>query len=59
VDHKSTTGKKITQIKREDLLKLSQIASDGNRTPILTLSFKGCHKLYAVLELNDLLELLD
>lgn len=55
LDNKSTIAVKSITVEREELEKIAKQA--GTKIPVMTLTFKGHSQIYAVIKLDDLLEL--
>ena len=53
-EHKSTRGTEQVTLKRLDIEKVREIAKREGSIGVLTLSFKGKHNIYAILDLEDL-----
>jgi Holliday junction resolvase len=56
IDCKSTIGKTQITVKKADLEKINKQAEDG--LGVLSISFKNCQTLYAVIPLETLLEII-
>jgi len=54
IDHKSTRGKESITIHRQDLIEVN-----GQENGFLTFNFMGQHKIYAIVELEKLCELME
>jgi len=52
-EHKSTRGTEQVTLKRMDIEKAREIAKREGSIGVLTLSFKGKHNIYAILDLED------
>lgn len=59
IDHKSTHGQKSISIKREDLMKAFKDAEANNDFGIVTWNYYGKHQLYAAIEFDTLLDILE
>jgi Holliday junction resolvase len=57
IDHKSTRGKESITLKRKDLEKIIEQAKD--KIPIVTFSFLGHRRIFSVIDLERLLEILE